>query len=363
MQYLIYIIYILLLAMNIGCLLVHKPNRYIQVLTFVFLIILMGGNTFNNDYIGYENFYNGINDSHFASEYGLKFVFYLGNLVRLPYQGMLFLILSGALLWNFRVAQKENADIHLVLAMYLTFGFIADTVVVRNFIAITFLTSALICLSKGKRKKSLLFMIMAVLFHKTMLFYFPLLFVNFNRASNRKLAKWGAVSIVVFCFIVFAFGGRFEKIAQIISNIIYGGEGSIYLDGGVNYGFLIYFFVQIISLFTIFYARKMLLKNEQRSTPGVMAMLNTAYIVNCYVVLCFPLLMISVAMHRLFRNVMFFNLICLGATLNTFEYKKVSSRYYMFCAILLGFALAWRILYLFEMPVEFGQIMHNNILF
>lgn len=360
MQYLIYFAF---LAINAFCVAFHKRSRLIQVLSFIFLVILMGGNTYNNDYAGYENVYNGIQDSHFADEYGIMFLFYLGNLCSLSYQAMFFCILSIATLWLFLHAKKENADIHLVLVMYLAFGFIADTVVIRNYIAIAFFTSALLCLSRNEKKKSLIFMVLSVLFHKTMLFYFPLLFVNSNRAINKKIAKVGAISIVVACSVMFVCGGRFEFIAKVISKVIYGGESSVYIVGGVRYGFLIYFLVQIVTIFTIFYARNTLLRNRLQASPETISLLNLAYVVNCYVVLCFPLLMISVAMHRLFRNIMFFNLITLGVCHNSFESNKVSSRYYKFCLMLLMFALVWRVLYFFEMPVEFEQILNNNIFF
>ena len=359
----IYILYFSLLITNIACVLVRRNSRVIEAITVICTIVLMGGNDFNLDYIGYKAVYDGVYDPHFDHEYGLKLLYFIGNLFRIPYQGMCFIILGTALCVLLWLAQKENADLHLILALYLIFGFIADTIVIRNFIAIVFLTCALICLSRKKRVIGLLFLLASLLFHKTMLFYFPLLLIRCDNPKIRKIAAWGGASVVAVCMVVFAFGGRFEKIANFVVNIIYGGEDNIYFVGGVRYGFLVYFFVHLVTVFTMFYARKALLANAPQENSRAAALLDTAYVANCYVILCFPLLMISVAMHRWFRNIMFFNLICLGVTLNSFEPQKISSKYYRFCLILLAFAAAWRILYFFEIPVAFRQILENNILF
>ncbi len=359
----LYILYIALLLINTICLLSHKSSKMLSLFSIAFIILLMAGNTYNYDYIGYEQAYNGMYIPHFAKEYGLNFIFHIGNLLGLSYQGALFVIYTGCLLLNLTVAKKTGADIHLVCTLYLAFGFIADTVVMRNYIAISFLTNALFYLTRRERKKGLVFMILGFLFHKTMLFYFPLLLLDFDSLNIRRFAKTGAVFVVVLCAITFVNGGRFERLGIFLTGLLYGGKESIYLNTRSRYGFLLYFAVHIMTIFTVFYAKRMLIKNTKLDNDASAKLLNVCSIIDLYVVICFPLLMISTTMHRLYRNVMFFNFISLGIVSSSFSKNLVSRDYFRFFFVVGFYAILWRILYIFDIPEALEQIMNNNILF
>jgi len=358
-----YLVYGVVLLINLLFLMFNRRSKIIQVATIIFIIILMAGNTENGDYWAYENVYNGVYDPHFDDEYGINFVFFIGNMLKLPYQGMLFVIFTSCMLLNLSVAKKAGANIHLVCVLYLTFGFIADTVVLRNYIALSFLTNALFFLAQKNRKKSLVFMILSLLFHKTMVFYMPLLLIDFERLYIKRWMKYATVCVITLCVCVFIFGGRFENLGMLLADILYEGNDNIYLDTRTGYGFVPYFMVQITSLFVVMLVRKKEKTNQQRGYENELkdALINVCYIANMYVIFCFPLVMISVAMHRLFRNIMFFTIIVLGVELNSYTKKKVSASYVNFLLVVVVYAVVWRVLYFFDIPNDFKWIMENNV--
>lgn len=356
------VLYCVLIVINVLCLLLHKSSKLICIISIVFLIILMAGNTYNYDYAGYENVFNGIKDIHFQSEYGLNFLILIGGLFGLSFQEFLFFIFTSCLLLIIYVGKKANADIHFVCTIYLIFGYIADTVVWRNFIAISFLTCALFCIVKKKRFEGFIFMMLALLFHKTMLFYFPLLIINYENLNIKRIAKIGAALVLALCGAAFIIGSRFERLAGLLTNILYDGKTSIYLNTSTRYGFITYFAVHLFTVFTIYQSKKLFCIYENRD-PDTVKLLNFCYIVDLYVIICFPMVMISTVMNRLFRNVMVFNLISLGAVFNNFEKNMVSKRYYRFLSVVLLYAALWRILYVFDIPEAVNQIMTNNLLF
>ena len=358
-----YLVYGVVLLINLLFLMFNRRSKFIQIATIIFIIILMAGNTENGDYWAYENVYNGVYDPHFEDEYGINFIFSIGNMLKLPYQGILFFIFIACLLLNLSVAKKVEANVHLICVLYLVFGFIADTVVLRNYIALSFLTNALFYLTKKQRIKSFLLMILSLLFHKTMVFYFPLLFLDVEKIYIRRWIKWGTIGVIVLCTCVFIAGGRFESLGMLLSDILYEGNDNIYLDSRTRYGFIPYFMVQITSLIVVQLAKRKLSDNRQKCTEYEFksALINMCYLVNMYVILSFPLIMISVAMHRLFRNVMFFTVIVLGTVLNSFSKNKISVKYANYLFIVLIYAVVWRVLYFFDIPNDFKWIMENNI--
>ena len=205
-------------------------------------------------------------------------------------------------------------------------------------------------------------MILALLFHKTMLFYFPLLIINYENLNIKRIAKIGAALVLALCGAAFIIGSRFEQLAGLLTNILYDGKTSIYLNTSTRYGFIPCFAVHLFTVFAIYQSKKLFCIYESRN-PETVKLLNFCYIVDLYVIICFPMLMISTVMNRLFRNVMVFNLITLGAAFNSFEKRIVSKLYYKFLLLVLLYAVLWRIFYVFDIPEAVDQIMTNNLLF
>ncbi len=361
----LFAIYCIIIALNAFCLLCNYKSKVVQLLSFTFLLILMAGNTYNNDYWAYSAEYINGNDAYFSTEYGLKAIFWVGNLLGLSYQAFLFVVYACCLATHAFLALKMKANLHVYLCLYLVFGFITDTVVVRNFIALTFLTVALYMLYRRKRIYSFLFMAVAVLFHKTMLFYAPLLLINFRSKLTQKLFRIVAGGVLGICFIAFLAGSRFEFVGEFIATYIMKTDKNHYLSTSTNYGFIAYFGVQLVSTLSIFLASKLIERKteDEADHQKTRDFLNFCLLLNLYVILSFPLLMMSVAMHRLFRNIFVLNLIALGTVAASYRNKIATRKYGKLLVIILAFCLVWRVLYFFEMPHEFNQILSNNILF
>lgn len=365
-----YWIYYIVILLNLVCLLTNKKNKFIQVISFLFIIVLMAGNTWNGDYIGYENYYNGYADPHFQDEYGINLVFAVGNAIGVSYQCVLFFIFLVCLLINSYVAKKMDSNMHVFYGVYLVFGILADTVVMRNYIALTFLTLAIYHMLNNNKKCFLIYLCIAFLFHKTMLFFFPLILINLNNKDMRKIIKYFGTTIVMLCFLVFALGGRFQFLALIIANIMGYGEGNIYLTGTTRYGFLLYFMVHLATIFVIYMSKMTLVKRYERSVSiderleleNKITVLEKMLTINFYVIAIFPLIMISVQMHRIYRNILIVNICSLGLTSNSFSNNKVSKSYYQYLAWILLFTVIWRVLYIFENPTCYKAIMENNLI-
>lgn len=215
MKIFVLVIYIILIFANLLLFKGNKHSRFVEYLTLLFLLIIMGGNTMCADYAEYEDWYETqdypiimepgyIMVTYYFSSMGFSFVQF-----RLLYYSVFFIIVLIAL-------ARILSNCHLILLFYLLFSFIIDTIQIRNTMAIAFLLLAITYLAEGKKNIFFIYIVMSVMFHYSFAIYS---FLLFYKQLIRAMEKHPVIifSITFLLCVAALAGSSFSIITNIVS--------------------------------------------------------------------------------------------------------------------------------------------------
>lgn len=129
-----------------------KANLSLIIITVVFLIVLMGLNTFNSDYLAYEDYYYS-QVYGFSVEKGFALAYKIGNIIGLNYQGFLVIYFFVIILIDILAIKKLDGNYHSFFALYLLTAVFIDTCEIRQSIVYAIYLYALASLSCDETKR------------------------------------------------------------------------------------------------------------------------------------------------------------------------------------------------------------------
>lgn len=322
-------IFIILIMMNFLCLIFNRNSKIVLIISAFLLCIIMGGAVYTGDYENYYLLYtHNINAEAF--EEGFLVLIDLFKNIGLNYKDfilVLFIILNAI---NFYVIKKFTNNIHIVLLMYSVCQLVADVTQYRNFIASTILMIAIYLLFNNKRILAFIIILFSCMFHRTMFFYIPLVFINYEKKHSFKMIRNFSIIVFSLCLIMFFLGNNLTLLKGIL--YYFSNDNMLqYFGSRTNFGFIIFFLMHVANLLLLFACYKIY---------GETKLLRFTLILDMYLILSFPLIMVNVNLYRLFRNISLLNYICIANVMDNFTVHKVSTKYYsiLFCAILYTFS-------------------------
>lgn len=315
--------------------------RYLSFLMFIFTLILLVGNTKTHDYIPYMNNYYGYIQSDFESGYtfisekfnGLGISFDIFKLISMG-TGLLLInytalkFLTKKMLWTFYL-------------LYLIYPLVLDTSAIRNTLAMCIVIYAIPFLSKDTKKDTLIYTLLifvASLFHMISLIYLLLLLIKVydnRKRINKKISK------VIFIFLIFNMllmivsRGYTTMVLNLIETFfmnseIISNEKSVYFDIVGNFGFLIYIFYQLLSIFCLKYVCHFHKQQGEKTNNSVAKLYDiTKYIffINLLMLIISPLYRVNSNFFRIYRNITPINHMAILSMLNTKNNKKTTKIY------------------------------------
>lgn len=295
-----------LLFINIVLVLIKKKSNTIAIMMLIVLFFVYFGNTREgfSDLTYYRERYELITNSiyfsdpgyiwlaDFCRENGLSFQMFLA---------VIFIISATCIIY---VAIKFKCDYNLLVVLYSLFYIFYSMEVLRYFIAMSFALIAYYNLSKGNKKRYLFFLIIAVLFHKSIAFLAPFAIIGFinNTAIKKKIFK--CIYIFVAIFIVFnIINGNnatflYKYIDKFISNKDMSNSIQYYVGTTTRYGFILYFMYHIFNTIILYCIRKEINKNQEIISSKLNNFIELTWQQNIYTSLFLPFIMYNVTFFR-----------------------------------------------------------------
>lgn len=354
-------VYWIVLILNIILVFNNKKSKIILVIDFLLAFILFYGNTANNDFEYYLRMYN---ERIWRSKYEIGFSFFMDVCHKLGLSYNVFLgclwCLFGALI--IKVYSKYSNNYPFLFSLYFLYFIFIDVVQIRSFCACSLLTVAFFYYIKGNRLMSLIIVLLSASFHVQMLFFLPLMFLSSESILNQKMIKKGGGVIFILCILIFVLGLKnsvLSSLASFFVSFLGDKDKSVYFETTTRYGFILYFLIHLASIYATFNIRKRI-KATIPSDEETIELLNKIITIEMYCMICFPLIMINMNFFRLYKAIIFINII---GWIYGIEKLKENKFNYSWCL-----ALAFLSVALYRIPLIQGNsqievILNNNLLF
>jgi len=345
-------LYFIFLFLNLIFAYRKKSSKLLTICTLVFIFLLIGGAGASyvgqNDYINYRISYDrvGVGDYFGNAEVGYVTLMKIGNFLQLDF--FIFRLLITALclfiIYYFIIKRYAN-NYNYVLLIYMIYPMTIDSEQFRNFIGLTILLFAIRFLENNSFKnkvKYIALVLIASSIHAGFFLYLVLLLVNTN--NKNRLAKGIAIVTIVLCIIAFLNNNEIPFLNLFLS-FLENEKVVRYLTTQTNYGFLIPFSLHTINFIMIFWARRIIILSEKKSTLNNMIysendcsvktlrkdkkisdlmFINMIYWINIIGIVFFPLYMMSITLYRLSRNFLILNLIVYSIASGRFSNRNVT---------------------------------------
>lgn len=320
---------------------IFKKSKLLTYTMMLAAVILIGGSSLNADYYSYENNYfaigNGLNSWNF--EIGFQWLNRLIFNLGFSYQQFRLIIALMGMLLIYKTIKKFTNNTAYVMALYLIYPLILDTIQIRNFLAMSIVIYGMryiICLNK-QYLKYILTILLATSIHSTMAFYLAVLLVSLK--NNRRMTFLvTSVSILSAILMPYLIKGMSFFVASEKINAYFFTETSMFTQAGVFLYFLYSIFIVKFMEWKLSKREKGSLINENKFSEGIVNRklskdsFKTYEIdkkaitsINIIALLSLPLVVNNLNFFRLYRNLFIINYIYYGFYLE--KYKKSYNGY------------------------------------
>lgn len=223
-----------------------------------------------------------------------------------------------------------------VLLLYILFPFIDDLPQVRNFMAMSIFTYAVVILSSEKKWSDFKFIILLLIasgFQIVSILYIPLILIKYvvkDKAQNKIFF------VIVFSFLLL---GLFSPVVNIILGVLNEYDFSIavkiiaYSDHRSRLGFILFWTIQIINIiFTkMSFDIVMYCKEDEMLSSDLneikINFVKYVYFINILLLVYFPLLKIQIIFFRIVRNLFIMNAMSYSVAMsNLFYVNKIKNK-------------------------------------
>lgn len=337
-----------------------KNTEIFSLLLMIFAWVIFWGNLYNPDYVAYSNlYYTNSRLAYSNIENGYIYLVKLGNYLGLSYQMFLMIVTFICYMLIHSTVKRYASNFNVVYLMYFIFPFFIDVVQIRNFIMMSILIYSIKYLVDEAPLKYFILILLASTFHNTAFIYLTFLLINKDKG---KLLIRAIVSVSFTISMLMLLNSK--QIPFINYIIVNGSEKlNIYLETKTNYGFLLYWCLQIISFLIILITKKLYFKytKELVNNSAKNRYMNLIYWINIIGFLYYPMYLINSSFLRLIRNILILNYIAFSITYTTITDKYERNIYiysvYVYVLILFAFLLWPDRFYIIKV------ILENNTLF
>ena len=244
-------------------------------------------------------------------------------------------------------------DLSKFWMLYFLFPFFIDVIQVRNFLMMSFATLAASFLIKINFKNVLIYICLIIIgssFQNAGLFFFiPLLFMLFRK---KKIIKQLFVTFITLLSILSILSRSlvYSIIYKIMS--IVGAESMIsskltyYMNGSVNYGFLLYWLAILFSYAIVNYSLRAVLEhNNSQLIASKMAVIESFSLTS---LLSLPLIIVSLDFFRIARDIFPLVIVAYVLMVQTMKQKRIPSLTYrcvFYANLILNIVIVYRVIW------------------
>lgn len=225
---------------------VFKKNKLIVVELFslLFLIMFIGGNNHNADYLGYLGYYEEQNTELF--EYGYLLFSRIFYSVGLPYQVFVVFIFFVVFSIIYIIIKNLHVNFSFFVILYLLTMSFLDAVQIRQAICFAIFTLAVLLYAKNKKMLSIVVCCIACTFQITAIIFLPLFFFELNSKRFKSLFIILILALLVSIATLIN-NHKVPFVLEILLKIIPSNK-LVYFKTSTRYGFILGFFYYSISL-------------------------------------------------------------------------------------------------------------------
>ena len=304
-----------------------KHKRWFVYFTLAFMWILFWANTSNPDYNSYLNLYSSANESAFFTNNlsigaGYLLLQKVSVMLGLEYKYFLMIIVFFAFFLIDSTVRRFTNNSNYVYLLYFIFPFFLDIVQVRNFMVMALLVFSFKYLIEDKKWSNLkffIFMILAATIQYIALFYIPFILVKKHRGNLMILF----VALFVLCVSTFFIvSNEVTFLNTALANIFNNDRLADWFQVKSNFGFLLFWFMQMFSFFMVIYVRSEFNNNTiNLRKPFAQTILQPdeveiqdrfmtfLYWINILAFMYLPFYILDSTFTRLMRNMIFLNYI------------------------------------------------------
>lgn len=330
----ILIVYILLWIANLIYILKRKDNRFLSLITYIFLgFIFISNSGDTGDAQLYKNYFENQNLVDLNFEFGYNFIAQiLYSFGIYTYTGLLIAlyVLSTFFLWL--GLRKMDVSYHCLFAIVMPFIFPTYATAIRFFVASTILISAIKYLFERKYLIFTVLLIFAASFHTLSIIYFLFFLgaVDFNyRWKIKRILLWfiAILSVVLFgVYIILKTNFMTLLLSYVVPMlfIINDSKMDAYFTTNTNWGGAVFFVVYICGLLLAIVIKKYVDNDNGviHVNDRIKNYSELNYNVNLILSMIIPLLAINLVFYRLLIIGHITNAILLGMVYKNNTSKK-----------------------------------------
>jgi hypothetical protein len=357
----LYIIINSILFLNLYYSFSNKGKKFLAFLLIILMWIFFWGNTYNPDYFTYLNLYNS-NSGHLTTslESGFIFLIKISNLMGLSYNMfLLFFSLIGLFLIHSTI-KLYTSNFNYIYLLYFIFPFFFDVVQIRNFMvmAIVFYSTRYLMNTNFLSKlKFLILILFASSIQIISLVYLPFILVNIKSKKRESFIQLVSIFSIILSILILLNNKQIPFLYDLIK-LTGISKLEIYFNTKTNFGFLIYWFIQLIS-FTIAYITKRYYNQYTRDSNNNYKLIILNYQVQLLSFIYLPLFLLNSNFIRIIRNLLLLNYLSISITKDCIKNRNIKLFYII---ITLLFVLILYVLLLFSYNDSIIRaIIDNNI--
>lgn len=325
-------------------------------LSYIYILVIMGGNISNPDTEIYTNmYYNNI----FTKDMGFAKLINFGHMMNLNYNEFKLLVsfIGLSLIYLSLFGIVKNKMIFVLL--YFIYPFFFDIVQLRNFLCMSFFILGFRCLISENKFFNLLYIPLILLgasMQKVGLVYLPIFFLR--DLYEKKWIK-SAVAILIFISILIGLSGSalnsfVDVIMSSLQEDLVGLEN--YLDRNTNMGWVIFWLEQFFAFFIVFLGKKLIDGKLYNITVKEVKFINYLYSTQYYMFFFLPLFVLDESFTRIIRNVLPLNSMLISIMIISIIKKYKNTKYFNFYEILFIFiSIAYQITLFFLMKRSYND--------
>lgn len=360
------VIFYIVWFMNIICVITNCKSKILNIVSFLTLMFVFGGNTANADYAIYEREYYLIGGTF---ENGYELLTQMTLSIGLTYNQFLFL--TGIVMYGivFYVYSKYSKNYAVFYTIYFSVFLFYDIIQMRNYMCMVFLMLACNCLVANKRVKAFLIILIAAQFQMLAYIYLPLVFLDLEKKQTKRVYEIAVVLIFAACILIFINGNEIPFLDSIFSAVV-GGDDSIkmyYLSNKVRLGFLLSFALQFMNVGLVYFAN-LIARKVDGLEDHKRKFLNVCFSINLYGFIAFPMVMINHNFYRIFRNLCVLDMIAAAIIFDVFARNgryKLTGKNMKFVGYMICYCIVWAvgIMYKYSDFTQINTILTNNMFF
>jgi hypothetical protein len=300
-----------------------SPILSLLLLTIAFILMAATNNTngSNGDYRAYNELYthflNGGSISNiygYKTDYGYMTLMLWVSKLGVSYSFFAVIVTSAAIALIYPVISKISNHYNLILSCYALSPFFYDAFQLRYFFAyaIVIFSFRYVLFERSHNLfKYALFVLVASLFHSTVLFFLLYLLLKFSVKYIVRILVFLSISVTAYSFITHT------NVVDLASKFVNFSKFDYYSSGSITYKLNVFtpFMVILVMAYFMFIIHKI-----YKESPTFIN--RRVFYMNMLNIIIFPFLLISLDFERFMRPILLINYAIIASSLYSFKIKR-----------------------------------------